>query len=288
MPNLMSQRGVSLVELILASTLGLVFLLGIIMIFLSHKQTYRYHYGLMTIQENGRITTQLLNRELREAGQIACGKLSQPVKIFSQHPNIVFDATHAVNQGIPGTLKNRIKPNTDAIQIQKMSATTASLMAAMRNKKNMTATKTPRLKFKPDDFLIITDCEQGELFQIESVFFSDKHQEITAKKSLQQSYKLPAELGYFINRYYYVADTGRKNDREQPVYALYSSDEMGHEMELIDGVESMKIQTANNIIQIELTLTSIEEILDKPQPSYTDKQFRSRWLIEIALRSKIV
>lgn len=63
-----SQRGLTLVELMVALVLGLFLLAVVGTLFLGSKQTYRTQENLARMQENGRFVLDLLGRNVREAG----------------------------------------------------------------------------------------------------------------------------------------------------------------------------------------------------------------------------
>ncbi len=67
------QSGFSIVELMVALLLGLVLLGGVISIFLSNQQAFRANEDLGRLQENARISFELMARELRQAGGNPCG-----------------------------------------------------------------------------------------------------------------------------------------------------------------------------------------------------------------------
>ena len=60
--------GFSLIELMVAITLGLVLTAGMIQLFSSTKLTFQTNDGLARVQENGRFAIEILKRELRQAG----------------------------------------------------------------------------------------------------------------------------------------------------------------------------------------------------------------------------
>jgi type IV pilus assembly protein PilW len=62
------QRGMSLVELMVAMTIGLILTVVIANLFLGTKQTYRTQDDLSRIQENLRIAFQVIGRIVRQAG----------------------------------------------------------------------------------------------------------------------------------------------------------------------------------------------------------------------------
>ena len=61
-------RGLSLIELMVAITLGLLLTAGMIQLFNSSKVTFQTNDGIARVQENGRFALELLKRDLREAG----------------------------------------------------------------------------------------------------------------------------------------------------------------------------------------------------------------------------
>ena len=70
-----SCRGLSLVELLVSTALGLLLTAGMAALYLEYKRHYFYDEQLARLQENGRYATRLLSRELAMAGFFA-GSLS--------------------------------------------------------------------------------------------------------------------------------------------------------------------------------------------------------------------
>lgn len=67
-PNVSRARGFSLVELMVALTLGLLITAGLLQLFNSSKVTFQTNDALARVQESGRFATELIKRELRQAG----------------------------------------------------------------------------------------------------------------------------------------------------------------------------------------------------------------------------
>lgn len=61
------QRGLTLVELMVAITIGLILTAGIIQIFVNSKQTYRVEESLSRLQENGRMALDFMANDIRMA-----------------------------------------------------------------------------------------------------------------------------------------------------------------------------------------------------------------------------
>ncbi|MGH8651231.1 MAG: PilW family protein [Gammaproteobacteria bacterium] len=73
------QRGLTLVEIMVAVTLGLILTAGLIQVFVSNKQAYRVQEGLARLQENGRFASDFITRDLRGAGFLGCAGNTTPV-----------------------------------------------------------------------------------------------------------------------------------------------------------------------------------------------------------------
>ncbi|MCL2875303.1 MAG: prepilin-type N-terminal cleavage/methylation domain-containing protein [Betaproteobacteria bacterium] len=68
-----AQRGLTLVELMIAMLLGLIVVGGVLGLFISNSETHRRTGDLARIQENARIGVQFIGRSMREAGGNPCG-----------------------------------------------------------------------------------------------------------------------------------------------------------------------------------------------------------------------
>lgn len=66
------QAGLSMVELMVSLTLGLIVLGGALTVFVSNKATYAVTEGMARVQESSRMAFELMARDLREAGGTPC------------------------------------------------------------------------------------------------------------------------------------------------------------------------------------------------------------------------
>lgn len=67
-----NQLGLSMVELLIATALGLLLTLGVTQIYLSGNETYRQTQGLAHAQESTRFVSAILSPDLRAAGSFGC------------------------------------------------------------------------------------------------------------------------------------------------------------------------------------------------------------------------
>ena len=64
----MKEKGVMLVEMMIAIVLGLILVAAVLSVFLGTKQGYRMDHGMMLMQSTGRATLNFLSRELSMSG----------------------------------------------------------------------------------------------------------------------------------------------------------------------------------------------------------------------------
>lgn len=69
-PILLSQRGFTLVEIMVAMTIGLLMMAGILQISMANKESSRLQRNMGFVQENMRVAMDLLTRDIRMAGHI--------------------------------------------------------------------------------------------------------------------------------------------------------------------------------------------------------------------------
>jgi type IV pilus assembly protein PilW len=81
------QRGFGLIELLVALTLGLVLVLGVVQVFVASKQTFVMQRTAAGLSEDARYVTSRLSRELRMVGMFGCVDLDRlPAGISNSIP----------------------------------------------------------------------------------------------------------------------------------------------------------------------------------------------------------
>lgn len=70
-------QGYTIVELMVAMTLGLILAAGIIQVFLANRQAQRMEQTLARMQENGRIALDIISQDLRQSGYIGCASATR-------------------------------------------------------------------------------------------------------------------------------------------------------------------------------------------------------------------
>lgn len=106
------QRGFSLIELMIAVTLGLLILLAVTNIFISSRQSFRTQEGMAQIQETGRLLNYLVYPYIRLAGYL-------PNPITQTNPVLIYAGNDTAVRGennVTGT--TTLKANTDTITVR--------------------------------------------------------------------------------------------------------------------------------------------------------------------------
>ena len=95
--RLAGQAGFSLVELMVATLLGLILTAGVISVYLASSKDYSLNNALGAVQNNGRLALNFLEPKIRMAGFFGCGHVVQPDSILST--NLATDSNALAVQG---------------------------------------------------------------------------------------------------------------------------------------------------------------------------------------------
>ncbi|HKU17782.1 MAG TPA: PilW family protein [Candidatus Saccharimonadales bacterium] len=79
--------GFTLIELMVAMLLGLIVIGGVTSVFLANQQVYRTNAALSDVQENARMSFELLAQNIREAGLLGCSNNGQVANVLADGPN---------------------------------------------------------------------------------------------------------------------------------------------------------------------------------------------------------
>jgi len=164
-------KGLSLIELMVAMVLTLILVSGVITIFLSNKATYLTQEGLSRVQESGRFGLTFLGETIRWAGYTGCGNLdSIAVHIQSEPPPTggfsMAGSVLGYDGGTGWTNPTSIThvAGTDVIQVLGMDPGGLRLVGNMAvANANIQVGSNPD-NYQAGDILLITDCQDADLF----------------------------------------------------------------------------------------------------------------------------
>lgn len=172
------QRGFSLVELMVAMTIGLVVVAAVGYVYLSSRQAFRMTDSMSRMQENARLGIETMARDVRMAGYVGCINLqsgaatvytiaSPPVPAISPATAITGQDFTAVTPGFAGTTITR--PAGDTISVMGAFGGGVSLTGNLPpNNANVQINGNP-YGFADDDVLVVADCKNADIFRATGV-----------------------------------------------------------------------------------------------------------------------
>lgn len=264
--NLHKQRGLSLIELMIALIIGLILTAGTIQIFLSTKATYRLETALSRMQETGRFIVDFMAKEIRMAGFNGCASRGTitPNVIANNPPPITPSADNAVNgfeASGPGTWSPAIPASlflagvhngTDVITVNRADECGASVAGNyIPTNANVQVHWPNGCGFTQNQPVLITDCVGADIYQISNTPGGTGNLQTTAHASgvnttnnVSKAYGPDSQIFKFLSNTFYIADGA---SGEPALW--FSTWDPGNPLavngfvplELADGVEDMQI-----------------------------------------------
>ncbi|MGE4348550.1 MAG: PilW family protein [Candidatus Berkiella sp.] len=323
-------EGYTITEMLIGLSLGALLTTSVIHIFLSIKQTTSYQQGISRIQENMQVSSILLGQWFRGAGDYGCNRLDADRAlrwVGIKESDIEFNRVHPVypttieklrrNSKISAATLARIKENTDIILMHRIRQfyTLSDYEDAQDGKVSVLGQPS----YNKDDVVFLTDCQSIDVFKVAKDVNAHAQQRTTNihihlgnQSSLSKLYPPSARLGKLESELIYIGDTARKNQKGNPIFALYATDLNGRTLELVEGAEEMSVEFCCapetkqyypqamwkpehkiNAVRISLLLSSVEDAQSIPtmykhkdiDVMPKDKLIRKWWTQEWAIRS---
>ena len=270
-PLMPSPRGFTLVELMVAMTIGLIILGAVGQIFATSSGTYALEEGLARLQENGRFAMNFVVKDIRMAGYTGCARLST-----GQIGNMVdppADPTSFNADGIRGHASTgtgtslgdwtpalpasyfsngEVKSGTDVIIIQHASSLGTHLVNnTTPSNANIQILAVAQINsyIAAGDVLMISDCKAADIFKATSV---SNGTPVTIAHSnsgnsgnfLDHAYGNEAELMKLVSRAYFIGTGVSTGTSASTAPALFRKELVAgvpQAQELVDGVENMRV-----------------------------------------------
>ncbi|WP_455220178.1 PilW family protein [Kaarinaea lacus] len=163
MQTIHKQNGLTLVEIMVAITISLILLAGVVKIFQSAKQSYNIQQALSRIQENARLMTDVMIRDITTSGYLGClGSTNEVVNTLQdQTTNYDFATAIEGNEG---------NGNPDSIIIRRVSEATAipvsEPMASLQSSLTLDASHMNYDSLQQWDVVTVSDCAGAAVFMI--------------------------------------------------------------------------------------------------------------------------
>jgi Tfp pilus assembly protein PilW len=176
------QRGIGLVEIMIAVTLGIIVTGAVVQIYLSTKRQNDMQGGLTGRQEVSRYATQLIQRDLQTAGFRGClrdlgtviNTLNDPTDFPNNYARHVEGFEDVVSADLPAEITaggNEVVADTDVLVIRTVDDPNLQLTANMVTSSSDPVTVPGLDAAAPDtpaagDIMLVTDCGGSAIFEV--------------------------------------------------------------------------------------------------------------------------
>jgi len=181
--SMRSQRGISLVELMISITIGLILMTGVVQLFLSSRATFSTQQALSRVQETGRLGMEFLADDIRMAGYMGC--MSRNLNFHNTLNNasdlqydfgVAIEGLNDVGATPDAEYPATILEGTDALVVRSAGGNSVGVTqnndSAQLFAQNTGVTATCDAgedSFSglcENDILVVSDCSKARVFQV--------------------------------------------------------------------------------------------------------------------------
>lgn len=257
------QAGLSIVELMIAMALSLLLGVGIFQVFISNQQSARLTQALTQVQDTGRLTLDMMSRDIRNADYWGCASNVSRVNNKIDTTGTGYDSdihgwAIGANQSVNGfdnvaantTIGGQsVREGTDVLELRSLASQGLSINQAMpQPSANLFFTNA--IGVSEGDVLAVSDCESADVFQVVQVNTQGAGQPGdnvnhnsggsvspgNAQNGLSKIYPIGSQVLIPTFRRYYV------NVDADGVSRLMLRDETGTNAVLAENVEDLQFQ----------------------------------------------
>ncbi|MFN4262570.1 MAG: PilW family protein [Thioalkalivibrionaceae bacterium] len=174
-------RGVTLVELLVAIVVSLVLLAGVLAVFVATQQSSRTQAAVVSVQESARFISERVSRDIRQAGFLGCtnqhamesrrsdGPLNSGIRNVLNPSPIIDDAPSYFDwrwdRG--GFVSAGVADGNDWLRVVTFGDDQAfSVVGHDRNNDRIDVAPTEEID--PGDVMLVIDCRGGAIFEVTS------------------------------------------------------------------------------------------------------------------------
>lgn len=256
-------NGFTLIELMVALTIGLLISGAAVAVFITSKTSSRVGDALARYQEGFRYASHVISRDVRMAGFMGCNSAAVPTTVASSMPAaLAYDAAiRGYENSSPTGLSGRTS-GTDVIKVQFSSSYGHRLTSDMASAGATISVTGAASDFAVGDYAIISDCATATLFQVTGVSGGGSAPLVLShgtsgntSANLAATYTGPAEVFDFLTSYYYATTTsdGRYVLMRQTVRnGAVSTEEIAdgiEDLQFLYGLDTDNDQTANKYVK---------------------------------------
>jgi type IV pilus assembly protein PilW len=166
--NRQTQKGFTLIEIMVAMVIGLFLMGGVIKLFSSMNASSNLQQQTAFLQESGRLAMEFLSKDIRNADYWGCSDGSNVGSVIdttsADYDPSIHSGPQANGGGVSGTNDNGLNAS-DSITLRGFSADNSiSIEADQPQAANIQATAVGNLQ--KGDIVLITNCSGGDIFQV--------------------------------------------------------------------------------------------------------------------------
>lgn len=247
-PTSHTNRGFTLIELMVAMVVGLIISGVAVAIFLATKSTARMADALSRYQESVRYASYVMGRDIRMAGFFGCNQGLTPVNYgIGTTTDTGFDVATLLfgyENAAPGLITDRAA-GTDVIRVQFSSNSGRRLTAPMGSPGGPISVTAPTGDFSVGDIAVISNCNNVDTFKITSASGGGTAPLVlghatsgNTSANLSTSFAETAEVFDLVTTYFYVTTTA--DGRNMLMRRILRGTTMQTE-ELADGVVDLQL-----------------------------------------------
>lgn len=241
------QSGFSLVELMVAMTIGFIVVASVGYVYLGSRSAFRTTDNMSRMQESARFALDMLSRDVRMAGFVGCGNLANTsVNTIANPPVPAISAATAIvgyDDGAGWTNPSGItRLAGDVITIQGAFGAGVSITGnCVPVNANLQITGNP-YGFEQDDVLVVSNCTNTDVFKVTNTPGSSGLVTLAHSNSSNTSNNVSAtycsDAGIFrFEQYDYFIGQNPAGRR-----ALYRVSIKEGAQELVENVENMQVE----------------------------------------------
>lgn len=259
--------GYTLIELLIALTLGAFLVGGMMQLYLGSKRSYNTQEALVELQEVGRFTLNSLVTDLRMAGFMGCGSTSNAVNVLTTSASWAYDTATALSgyeggvSTFPTDIATLVVPGTDAVRLIRAVPSDDYVIQSHNPSAATFQLKSPH-DIQQNEILMVTDCLNTSVFQMTNVNNNSTTAQIVHNNGVgtignctkglgaplncastngtPYQYDEDAFMMRFMSRIYYIG-VGASGRNALFRLSLNNNGTIGTPVEMADGVADMQI-----------------------------------------------
>jgi len=253
------QKGLTLVELMVAMILSLLLIAGASSMFLGSKKTFKVQEESARIQENVRYIVNRMITDISPAGFHGCAPSAQDGKsqIYStvESKDGLYDFSHAIT-GVEGGNANTPDSLTVRFALPELSLPITSPMTKGDTTVQVDSTRPAYSKFEAGDIITVSDCSLIAAFMVTNKPGANGHLEHRSGVSIKGVTNSKAETTHYFGGKSYSSAMAIKMDAvtydldkttsgdaadETTISSLYAKRLGGTRQEILSGVENFQV-----------------------------------------------